>query len=114
MTGRRQGFAAGVRAGIGPAAATLPLGMTFGAFAVSAGWGAWVPLVGSVFAYSGSAQFAAVSVLASGGGAVVAVAAAALMNARMIPMGVAVTPSLSGGRLRRAVQSLAIELFPTW
>ena len=97
-----------MRLGLGPAAATLPLGMTFGAFAVSTGWGAWAPIVASAIAFSGSAQFAAATVLSGGGSALVAVAAGGLMNARFVPMGLAIGPALSGGRVRKAVQSLAI------
>lgn len=62
--GRR--FWAGIDVGLGPAAATLPLGMTFGAFATATGWGTWAPIVASVAVFSGSAQFAAATVLAGG------------------------------------------------
>jgi len=104
----RSRFLAGVRLGLGPAAATLPLGMTFGAFAASTGWGVWAPIVASTLAFSGSAQFAAATVLAGGGSGLLAVAAAALMNARFVPMGLALGPALSGGRLCKALQSLAL------
>ncbi len=108
MDDRRERFLAGMRVGLGPAMATLPLGMTFGALAVTGGWGPWAPIVASMLAFSGSAQFAAATVLAGGGGSALAVSAAALMNARFVPMGLAIGPYLSGGRLRKAVQSLTL------
>jgi predicted branched-subunit amino acid permease len=101
-------FRAGLRIGLGPAAAVLPLGVTFGAFAVTTGWGPWAAVGASVLSYSGSAQFAVATVLASGGGGLLALSAAGLMNARMVPMGAALAPDLPGGRLRKAVQSLAL------
>lgn len=97
-----------MRLGLGPAAATLPLGMTFGALAVTSGWGAWAPVVASALAYSASAQFAAAIVLAGGGSGVLAVSAAGLMNARLVPMGLALGPHLPGGRVRKALQSMAL------
>lgn len=108
MHDHRARFLAGVRLGLGPAAATLPLGMTFGAFAVSTGWGVWAPIAASALAFAGSAQFAAATVLAGGGSALFAVAAGGLMNARFVPMGLALGSALPGGRLRKAVQSLTI------
>lgn len=101
-------FLAGMRLGLGPAAATLPLGMTFGAFAVSTGWGVWAPIVASALAFAGSAQFAAATVLAGGGSGLFAVAAGGLMNARFVPMGLALGSALPGGRIRKAIQSLTI------
>lgn len=108
MGDRRARFRAGARVGLGPSAATLPLGMTFGALAVAGGWGPWAPIVASMLAFSGSAQFVAATVLAGGGGVALAVSAAALMNARIVPMGLAIAPYLSGGRARKAVESLAL------
>lgn len=108
MNDHRARFLAGVRLGLGPAAATLPLGMTFGAFAVSTGWGVWAPIAASALAFAGSAQFAAATVLAGGGSALFAVAAGGLMNARFVPMGLALGSALPGGRVRKALQSLTI------
>jgi Predicted branched-chain amino acid permease (azaleucine resistance) len=104
---RRERFLTGVRLGLGPAAATVPLGMTFGAFAVSTGWGSWAPIVASALVFAGSAQFAAATVLAAGGGGLFAVVAGVLMNARFVPMGLALGPWLRGGRVRRALEALA-------
>jgi predicted branched-subunit amino acid permease len=53
--------------------------------------------------FAGSAQFAAASVLADGGGLLAAVAAALLLNARYGPIALSVAPSLSGPRRWRFV-----------
>jgi predicted branched-subunit amino acid permease len=70
--------------------------------------GSLAPIAMSIFVFSGAAQFAALSVLAAGGGAGPAIAAAMLMNTRWLPMGLAIAPSLPGGRLARAVQGLSL------
>jgi 4-azaleucine resistance transporter AzlC len=101
-------YLAGARAGLPFALATLVLGISFGVLAHSLGWGTLAPIVFSVIAFSGSAQFAVASVLGSGGGAVAAFIAAVLLNARFGPMGVAVAPYLKGGPLRRALEGQAV------
>jgi 4-azaleucine resistance transporter AzlC len=102
------GYLAGARAALPFALATLVLGISFGVLARSLGWGIVAPIVFSVIAFSGSAQFAAAAVLGAGGGAVAAIVAAALLNARFGPMGVAVAPYLKGGPLRRALEGQAV------
>src|SRR3954466_15274269 len=62
----------------------------------------------SILVYAGSAQFAAVAILAQGGSVSAAVLAAVLMNARYIAMGLAIGPSLKGGRVRRALEGQAV------
>jgi 4-azaleucine resistance transporter AzlC len=84
------------------------LGISFGVLARSLGWGMLAPIVFSVIAFSGSAQFAVASVLGSGGGVVPAFIAAVLLNARFGPMGIAVAPYLKGGPLRRALEGQAV------
>ena len=101
-------YLAGAQAALPFALATLVLGISFGVLARSLGWGIIAPIVFSVIAFSGSAQFAVASVLGSGGGALAAIAAAALLNARFGPMGVAVAPYLKGGPLRRAMEGQAV------
>jgi 4-azaleucine resistance transporter AzlC len=101
-------YFAGARAGLPFALATLVLGISFGVLARSLGWGTLAPIVFSVIAFSGSAQFAVASVLGSGGGVVPAVIAAILLNARFGPMGIAVAPYLRGGPLRRALEGQAV------
>lgn len=77
-------------------------GVSFGVLSASSGGvGAIGAVVMSVTTFAGSAQFAAASVLGSGGQPVAAIAAALLLNARYLPIGVSVAPYLSGGPLRR-------------
>jgi 4-azaleucine resistance transporter AzlC len=101
-------YFAGARAGLPFALATLVLGISFGVLARSLGWGTLAPIVFSVIAFSGSAQFAVASVLGAGGGVVPAAIAAILLNARFGPMGIAVAPYLRGGPLRRALEGQAV------
>ena len=103
----RADFAAGVRAGIGPATATFVLALTYGAAAITKGWGITVPLLFSVFAWSSSAQFTLLSTLAAGS-VIPAIAAATLINARYLVMSVAMNGSMRGGRLRTALQAQAL------
>jgi 4-azaleucine resistance transporter AzlC len=97
-----------VRIGVGLAAASFLLAVTFGATVRAEGWGLLAPVVCSMLVFSGSAQFALATALAGGGGAVPAVASAALINGRFLPMGVAVTSSLTGSRWRRAVEAQSV------
>jgi 4-azaleucine resistance transporter AzlC len=90
------------------ALATFVLGVSFGMLARSLGWETVAPIVFSVIAFSGSAQFAVAAVLGDGGGAFAAVVAAVLLNARFGPMGLAIAPYLKGGPLRRALEGQAI------
>jgi branched chain amino acid efflux pump len=107
-TRRADPYLAGARASVPFAVATLVLGISFGVLARSLGWGIVAPIVFSVIAFSGSAQFAVAAVLGAGGGAVAAIIAAVLFNARFGPMGVAVAPYLKGGRIRRAFEGQAV------
>ncbi len=102
------GYLAGAQAAVPFALATFVLGVSFGVLARSLGWGVVAPVVFSVIAFSGSAQFAVAAVLGAGGGAIAAVLAAVLLNARFGPMGVAVAPYLKGGPLRRALEGQAV------
>jgi 4-azaleucine resistance transporter AzlC len=101
-------YLAGARASVPFTLATLVLGVSFGVLARSLGWGILAPIVFSVIAFSGSAQFAVAAVLGAGGGALAAILAAVLLNARFGPMGVAVAPYLKGGPLRRALEGQAV------
>ena len=104
----RDRFREGLRASAPYAVASLLLSFSFGAVAVAAGLSPLAAVVMSAVVYAGSAQFASVGILAAGGGVGAAVAAAALMNSRFLPMGVALGPSLPGGRLRRALQGQTV------
>ncbi len=101
-------YLAGARASLPFALATLVLGISFGVLARSLGWGIVAPIVFSVIAFSGSAQFAVAAVLGAGGGTLAAILAAVLLNARFGPMGIAVAPYLKGGPLRRALEGQAV------
>lgn len=95
-------FRAGFRAGVPFAIAGLALAVSFGILAEPV-MGPVAPVVMSAIVFAGSAQFAALAVLAAGGGALAAVVAGVLLNARYVPMGIALAPSLRGGPLRRAL-----------
>ena len=107
--GRGSGaYLAGARAGLPFALITGVVAISFGVLARSLGWGVLAPIVFSVITFSASAQFAVAAVLGAGGGVFAAIAAAVLLNARFLPMGVAVAPFLKGGSLRRALEGQAI------
>lgn len=98
----------GIREGLPYALATLPLGVYFGVLSQSLGWGVVAPVLFSILAFSGSAQFAVAAVLGAGGGAAVAIVAAVILNARFLPMGIAVAPYLKGGPWRRALEAQTV------
>jgi 4-azaleucine resistance transporter AzlC len=97
----------GFRAGLPLVAPTFAGGFSFGVLAQPV-MGSIAPVLMSLTVFSGAAQFAALTVLTAGGGAVAAIAAGMLMNARWLPMGLAVGPFLRGGRVRRAFESQAL------
>ena len=99
------GYAAGARAILPLSPAVLLFGASFGVLARSAGFDPVASIVMSATTFAGSAQFAAVSVLAAGGTAVAAIAAAVLLNARYGPMGLAAARSFRGRAARRAAES---------
>jgi 4-azaleucine resistance transporter AzlC len=101
------GWRAGFQVGAGLAAGSFALAVTFGAFAVTHGWPAGLTILMSLVVFSGSAQFALVTAL-TGGGIVPALASAALMNLRFVPMAAATASSLRGGRWRRALEGQAV------
>ncbi|MCW2839845.1 MAG: branched-chain amino acid permease [Aeromicrobium sp.] len=105
---RATSLRAGFRAGVPYAAVGFVLSMSFGIIARDTGFTAVAAIVMSAVIFAGSAQFAAVGILASGGTAGAAVAAAALMNSRFLPMGIAIGPSLPGRAPLRAVQGQAV------
>jgi 4-azaleucine resistance transporter AzlC len=99
---------AGVRAGVPFALAGFLLSLSFGVLAREAGFTAVQAIVMSAIVFAGSAQFAAISIIAAGGGLAAAVAAAALTNSRFLPMGIALAPSLPGGPVKRAAQGQTV------
>ncbi|MFD7991334.1 AzlC family ABC transporter permease [Streptomyces mexicanus] len=104
----RQGLRAGLRVGFTLGTASFLLAVSFGAITQSQGWAAAGAILCSMAVFSASAQFALVSTLGAGGGVASAVVAAALVNTRFLPMGVAASGSLRGGRLRRAAEAQAV------
>ena len=62
------------------------LGASFGVLAHQLGWGVAIPIVFSMVVFSGSPQFAVVSILGAGGGVGAATLAAVFANARFLPM----------------------------
>lgn len=98
---------AGVRSALPIVLPTVALGVSFGIVARPI-MGPVAPIAMSILVFSGGAQFAALSVLQGGGGAIAAISAGMLMNARWLPMSFAMTPSLHGGRLRGAAEAQAI------
>ena len=91
-----RGYAAGARAGLPFAVATVVLGVSFGVLARQLGWGVVAPIVCSTVVFSGSAQFAVASILGAGGGVGTATLAAVFVNARFLPMGLALAPLWPG------------------
>lgn len=103
----RHRFGPGARAGAPYALAAGLVGISFGVLAE--------PVIGGVEAvafsaivFAGGSQFAALAVLADGGGAGTAIVAGILLNARFVPMGLAFGPSATGGWLARALQGQAV------
>lgn len=91
-----RGYLEGARAVSALAVAIAAFGISFGVLARAAGLSPWAAIVMSGTTFAGSAQFAAISVLAAGGGAPIAVIAGALLNARYAVMGLSAAPALAG------------------
>lgn len=100
----RDAFGAGFRAAVPYAIAGFIVAASFGVVAMDAGFSGLAAVVMSVIVFAGSAQFAAISIVASGGAAGAAIVAATLMNSRFLPMGIALAGSLPGGPVKRALQ----------
>jgi 4-azaleucine resistance transporter AzlC len=105
---RSAAFRAGLRAGTPFAVAGFLLSLSFGVLAHGIGMSTLAVIAMSVIVFAGSAQFATIAILGAGGGVGAAVAAAAMMNSRFLAMGIALAPSLPGGRWRRAAQGQAV------
>jgi len=79
------------------------VGVAFGAITVGSGLPLWLPVLLSVLAFAGAAQFLFVGVVAAGGSPLGAAAAGILVNVRLVPLGLAVGDVLGGSWLRRVV-----------
>src|ERR1044071_2873235 len=97
-------YAEGARRAWPLAVAVGGFGLTYGVLAREAGFTSVATILFSVLTFAGSAQFAAVSIVGDGGTAVAAIAAALLLNARYLPIGLSVAPYLPGGPAGRAAQ----------
>jgi 4-azaleucine resistance transporter AzlC len=100
-------FRPGIRAGIPFAIAALLVGISFGVVAKPV-MGTWAPIAMSAFVFAGAAQFGATAVLAAGGDALTAIATGVMLNARFLPMGIAVSGVFRGGALRRALEGQTV------
>lgn len=89
-----------LRQALAIALAVGALGLSFGVLCADTGLGLPMSVALSTLVFAGSAQLAAVGVVADGGTALAAVAAGLLLNARSLAFGVALAPIL-GGRLGR-------------
>ena len=83
------------------ALSAVVFGVSFGVLAVAARVPGWAAALMSVLVFAGSAQFAALGVITSGGGVLTAIVAGALLNLRYVATGIASAASLPGGRLLR-------------
>ena len=106
--GAREAFRRGLRLGVPFAVVGFFLSASFGVLARQAGFSVAQATVTALIVFAGSAQFAVLSVVTVGGGIPAALTAASLMNARFLAMGIALAPSLPGGRLKRAAQGQAV------
>src|SRR5688500_14734125 len=104
----RARFLQGVRLGVPFAIAGFLVAVTFGIVARDAGLSAVAAIVMSLIVFAGSAQFAAIAILAAGGGVTAAIGAGTLMNSRFLMMGVALAPSLPGRWPWRAAQGQTV------
>ncbi|HET6508696.1 MAG TPA: AzlC family ABC transporter permease [Baekduia sp.] len=100
----RTTYAEGARRAWPLAVAVGGFGLTYGVLARQAGFSSASVVVFSILTFAGSAQLAAVSIVADGGTAVAAIAAALLLNARYLPIGLSVAPYLPGRAAARAAQ----------
>ena len=85
------------------AIAVLVFGASFGVLATVAGLPAWIAVLMSTVVFAGAAQFAAIAVIAAGGGVLAAVITGALLNLRYLATGIAVAPALPGNRFIRVL-----------
>ena len=98
----------GVLAAIPLAPGPVLFGFTFGVLAEASGLGAVAAVAMSATVFAGSAQFAAASILDSGGTAAAAIMAAVFLNARYAAISITVASIFPGGRLRRLLESQLI------
>jgi predicted branched-subunit amino acid permease len=94
-----------LRSGVSIGVSTVPFGVAFGVACTDAGLRWWEALGFSTIVFGGSAQFAAVGVLADGGAVGSAIAAGGLLNLRSLAFGLLLAPALTGPFWWRALAS---------
>jgi predicted branched-subunit amino acid permease len=87
--------------------AVFAIAVSFGVLARPV-MGPVAPIVMSIVAFSGAAQFGSLAILSAGGGVGAAIAAGVLLNARYLAMGIALAPSLRGRPLSRGAFALTM------
>jgi predicted branched-subunit amino acid permease len=95
----------GMRLALPIAAADVVDGIAFGVVAVGLSVGAAQAIVLSATAFSGSAQFASLTVVDGHGSLVIVLAAVVALNARYLVFGASVAGALSRHPLRRAAEA---------
>jgi len=105
--GERIRLGVGIRAALPLVLPLFAVGISFGVLAQPV-MGSLAPIVMSTIVFAGAAQFAALSILATAGGAGAAVAAGLLLNLRYLPMGLAAGRSFTGGAVSRAAKGQAV------
>lgn len=98
-------YRAGAVTAIPVGLAVAAFGVSFGVLGRAAGISGPLAVAMSATSFAGSAQFAAVAVLAHGGGLLTAVIAVALLNSRYAPIGASVAGALHPNRLRRLFEA---------
>lgn len=94
---------------VAPLAVAVGLfGVTFGVLAREAGFSSLASVVFSATTFAGSAQFAAAGALSAGGSAGAAIAAALLLNARYLAIGMSVAPALHGRWWQRLLRGQVV------
>jgi 4-azaleucine resistance transporter AzlC len=103
-------YRAGAKAVLPLVAVIGSVGVVFGYLAAASGLSPVAAVVMSGTTFAGSAQFAAVSILANQGTTWTAVSAGALLNVRYVPLTIAVAPALRGPLWKRlALAQLVVD-----
>src|SRR5689334_3533346 len=100
-----EGVTSGMRLAAPLALADCLEGVAFGAVASALGLGVLAPIAMSISAFSGTAQFAAMTVVGQHGGLASVVFAVMALNARYVAYGIAVAPGLSRQWMRRLFEA---------
>jgi 4-azaleucine resistance transporter AzlC len=108
VTGRSGTYRDGARLIAPIAVAAAAFGASFGILARAADFDPMAAIVMSATTFAGSAQFAVVSTLDTGGAVAAAIVAAVLLNARYAPISVSVAPYFRGSRGQRLLESQLI------